>query len=354
MSAIPHLDGIRSERVQTERLDIHLLSAGPERGIPVLFVHGNASSSTFWEEAMLGLPEGFRAIAPDLRGYGDTEDALVDATRGVGDWVDDLLGLTDKLGIERFHLIGHSLGGTVCFGLAAARPAAIASLTLVAPGSPYGFGGARPDGKASHADGAGSGGGVVNPEFARLIGEGDRSTDDPQASPRVVMNSFYWKPPFRPEREEALLSGLLSQKTGDKRYPGDTEPSPNWPGTAPGFFGPINAISARWAGDLAARFAACEPKPPVLWIRGDSDQIVADGSLFDIATLGQLGAVPGYPGEDVLPPQPMVSQVRDLLGEYAAGGGSTSELVIQDAGHTPFIEKPAIFQAAFNAHLQQD
>jgi pimeloyl-ACP methyl ester carboxylesterase len=46
---------------------------------------------------MLKLPEGFRGIAPDLRGYGDTEDKLIDATRGMSDWVDDLLALLDAL-----------------------------------------------------------------------------------------------------------------------------------------------------------------------------------------------------------------------------------------------------------------
>ncbi len=61
--------------------------------MPVLFIHGNASSATYWEEIMLKLPAGYRGIAPDLRGYGDTEDKLIDATRGTGDFVDDLLGL---------------------------------------------------------------------------------------------------------------------------------------------------------------------------------------------------------------------------------------------------------------------
>jgi pimeloyl-ACP methyl ester carboxylesterase len=315
-------------------------------------VHGNASSATFWEETMLSLPAGLRGLAPDLRGYGDTDDVVIDATRGVGDWVDDLLALLDALGVARAHVVGHSLGGAVVFGLVAAAPARVASATLVAPGSPYGFGGSRPDGAPCWPDGAGSGAGVVNPEFARRIGIGDRSADDPMASPRVVMNSFYWKPPFRPAREEALLSSLLTEKIGPDRYPGDAEPSPHWPGAAPGRFGPINAISARWAGDLAARVVAATPKPPVLWVRGDADQIVADGSLFDIGTLGSLGVVPGWPGAEAFPPQPMVSQVRAVLGAYAAAGGAVREVVIADAGHTPYIEQPAAFDAALHAQLR--
>lgn len=351
MSSIPTLPGVRSRLVDTPRIRQHLLETGPDDGVPVLFVHGNASSATFWEEVMLALPAGTRGLAPDLRGYGDTEDLVIDATRGVQDWVDDLVALLDVLGVDSVHVVGHSLGGTVVFGLLAAVPWRLRSATLVAPGSPFGFGGSGPDGAPSWPDGAGSGAGVVNPEVARRIGIGDRSSDDPVSSPRVVMNSFYWKPPFRPAREEALLSSVLSEKVGPDRYPGDAQPSPNWPGAAPGRFGPINAISARWAGDLAARVVAATPKPPVLWVRGDADQIVADGSLFDIATLGSLGVVPGWPGAAQCPPQPMVSQVRGVLAQYAAGGGAVRELVIADAGHTPYIEQPAAFQAALHAHL---
>lgn len=351
MGSIETLDGITSRMVQTDRLSTHVLEAGPADGEVVLFVHGNASSSTFWEEVMLGLPEGYRGIAPDLRGFGDTEDKRIDATRGVGDWVDDLLSLVDALGIESFHLGGHSLGGAVVFGLVAARPAALRSVLLVAPGSPYGFGGTRPDGSLVFDDGAGSGAGVVNPEFARRISIGDRSSDDPQASPRAVMNAFYWKPPFVPAREEALLSSVLSEKTGDERYPGDAVPSDNWPGSAPGRYGPVNAISARWSVGLADRFLAATPRPPILWIRGDSDQIVSDTSSFDLAYLGRLGLVPGYPGEEVFPPQPMVGQVRDVLEAYAGRGGRYRELVLADAGHTPFVEQLAAFNGALHPHL---
>ena len=61
---------------------------------------------------MITLPPAFRAIAPDLRGYGLSDrSALIDATRGVQDWVDDLYALLDSLSVDRFHLVGHSLGG---------------------------------------------------------------------------------------------------------------------------------------------------------------------------------------------------------------------------------------------------
>jgi pimeloyl-ACP methyl ester carboxylesterase len=340
MPTVPTLPGITSKMIDTPRLRMHVLLSGPERGEPVLFIHGNASSAAFWEELMLKLPEKYRGIAVDLRGYGDTEDLTIDATRGFGDWVDDLAGLVQALGLDRFHVMGHSLGGSLVMSMIAAGNPAVLSATLVNPGSPYGFGGTKDiAGTPCWPDFAGSGGGVVNPDFPKLIQSGDRSSDNPQASPRVVMNSFYWKPPFVPEREEDLLSSLLTEKIGPERYPGDAVPSENWPNVAPGKFGPINASSPKYVGDTVQRFIAAEHKPPILWVRGDSDLIVSDNSFFDLGTLGSLGYVPGWPGADVYPPQPMVSQTRSVLEQY----GPFTEVVMADTGHTPYVEKPDEF-----------
>ena len=347
MPTVPTLPGVHSRMIKTPRLEMHVLSSGAA-GTPVIFVHGNASSATYWEDVMLALPPEFRALAPDLRGYGDTEDKVIDATRGTGDFVDDLLGLMDELGIERAHFAGHSMGGAVVMNLLAAAPQRVLSATLVNPGSPYGFGGSKGvDGQPCYDDCAGSGGGVVNPNFPKLIAARDRTTSDPQASPRVVMNSFYWKPPFVPAREEDLLSSLLTEKVGEDRYPGDFTPSANWPNVAPGKYGPINALSPKYVGDSVERFVAAQPKPPILWVRGDSDMIVSDSSFFDLGTLGKLGFVPGWPGEEVYPPQPMVSQTRYVLDAYRQNGGAYEEVVIADTGHTPYIEKPEEFMAAF-------
>jgi pimeloyl-ACP methyl ester carboxylesterase len=56
-----------------------------------------------------------------------------------------------------------------------------------------------------------------------------------------------------------------------------------------------------------------------------------------------LGYVPGWPGVEIYPPQPMVSQTRHILEQY----GNFEEVVIADTGHTPYVEKPAEFMAAF-------
>ncbi|RME80897.1 MAG: alpha/beta hydrolase [Caldilineae bacterium] len=351
MSPIPTLPGIESSFVDTPRLRTHVLTCGPEGGTPVVFVHGNFSASTFWEEIMLALPGGFRGIAPDLRGYGWSEDKLIDATRGYRDWTDDLFALFQAMGIERAHLVGWSLGGGVLYRFLIDHPESVLSLTLVNPVSPYGFGGTKDlQGTPCYDDYAGSGGGVVNPEFVKRIVAQDRSADDAN-SPRNVINSFYYKPPFRAAREEDFLTAALQERTGEDRYPGDFTPSPNWPNMAPGRWGPINAGSPKYVLGDAEAFCAVPSKPPVLWIRGSDDMIVSDNSMFDFGTLGKLGYVPGWPGEDVFPPQPMVGQTRAVLERYAAEGGSYTEHVISDTAHAPHIEKPEAFNALFHPFI---
>lgn len=352
---VPVMDGITVHEIESERLRTRVLTCGPEEGIPVIFVHGNVSSATFWEETMLALPDGYRAIAPDNRGYGGADpDKKIDATRGLGDLSDDLAALMDTLSIEQAHFVGHSLGGSVLWRFMIDYPARMLSVTQVNPGSPYGFGGCKGlDGELCFEDAAGSGAGIVNPEFVQLIKDQDTGTEN-QSSPRNVMMNFYFKPGLQlsEERADALVKSMLSIHTGDDAYPGDAVASENWPGAAPGVKGPNNAISPKYKDD-AEKLYAIEPKPPVIWIRGAEDQIVSDASFFELGTLGQLGAVPGWPGAEVFPPQPMVSQTRTVLDEYQRHDGAYAEVVIENTGHSPYIEKPDEFNGHFHAFIQQ-
>src|ERR1700744_4738913 len=75
------LPGITARRVPTDRLTTNVLEAIGRTGPPVLFVHGNVSSSLFWQPTMLALPGGYRALAIDLRGFGDTDPEPGGATR---------------------------------------------------------------------------------------------------------------------------------------------------------------------------------------------------------------------------------------------------------------------------------
>ena len=345
------LPGVTERMVETPRLKQHVYFSGPEDGIPVIFLHGNFSAGLAWEETMQALPAGFRGIAPDLRGFGWTENVVLDARRGSGDWVDDLQSLMEVLGISRAHFVAWSMGGLPLYRTIADHPAKVRSATLGSPLSPYGFGGTKgPDGVPCHDDFAGTGGGVLPPAFVQRIQMGDRSTDD-QNSPRNFMNAFFWKQGFRYAREEVCLTAILTAKLGPDRCPGDMTPSANWPNVAPGNWGPGNSMSPKYLRQVVPDLLAAAPKPPIVWIHGDSDIVVGDLSMFDSAALGKLGYVPGWPGDEVFPPQPMVSQIRAVLEQYAAGGGAFQEYVIADCGHSPPIEKPAEFNRLFHGLL---
>jgi len=235
-------------------------------------------------------------------------------------------------------LLGWSLGGNIVMQYAIDYPGKVRSLTLESPGSPFGFGGTKgAEGTPVWPDFAGSGGGTANPDFAQRIAQGDRGNE--QYSPRTVMNNFYFKPTFHltPDREEMYLTSLLSTRVTLGNYPGDMTPSNNWPAVGPGTQGFNNALSPKYLNQ--GNFAGISHKPPVLWLHGADDQIVSDTSLFDFGYLGQLGAVPGWPGAEVYPPQPMKSQVRTVLEKYKAKGGQYQEVQLADCGHSPHVEK---------------
>jgi pimeloyl-ACP methyl ester carboxylesterase len=313
-------------------------------GVPVLFVHGNLSDGSAWREQLGLLPRGFRGIAPDLRGFGRSEPAPVDATRGVGDFRDDLVALLDEMGLNAVHLVGHSMGGGIVMDLAARHPGRVLSITVVAPVSPYGFGGTRPDGTPCTPDFAGSGGGTANPDLVKLIRDGDTSDADP-LSPRNVVRTLYFPGADAVRSEEELLAGILGTRVGDDHYPGDATPSPHWPGTAAGPRGVLNTMSPKyfdWSG-----FPESGCRAPVLWVRGDQDAIVSDTSLVDLGHLGALGHLPGWPGQDAFPAQPMIQQTRQVLARH----GYYRERVMEGTGHFPYIQRPDEFAALLHGHL---
>lgn len=322
----------------------HYLEAGAADAPCVVLVHGNVSSSAFWLPLMEKLATDYHVIAPDLRGYGDTEPKGVDATRGVRDWSDDLFALVQTLGIDKAHFVGWSMGGGVVMQFLIDHPGHVASLALQAPVSPYGFGGTGADGSLLNADASGTGGGGANPEFVANLKAG--LTDDTgPTSPRGVMRQFYVADPSCfGEFEDAYVAGMLSTVTGDDNYPGTMSASEHWPAIAPGERGVLNTMSPKYFNTTA--IVGLASKPPILWIHGEADQIVGDASFFDLNTLGKFGVVPGWPGDDVAPPQPMVTQTRNVLESYAANGGTYSELSLPGCGHSPHLERPVEVESA--------
>lgn len=348
-------DGIGSRMVETDRYRANVLErAGgdtvPADTVPVVFVHGNVSSSLFWQPAMLRLPAERRAIAIDLRGFGDSETVDVDATRGLRDYSDDVAAVLRALGIASANLVGWSMGGGVVMQLMLDHNDFVASALLQAPVSPYGFGAtAGADGRLLTPDAAGCGAGGANPDFVARLAAGDTSADE-QTSPRSVYRSSYVKPGFESEYEDLWVESMLSTKTGEGSYPGNSVASENWPGFAPGDKGVLNTM-APTVFDTSG-IVDLKRKPPITWIHGTDDAIVSDASFFDLNYLGQLGIIPGWPGADAAPPQPMVTQTRAVFEAYRAAGGEFTEVTLKNCGHSPQLERADAFDAALLAHLR--
>ncbi len=343
------LPGITATRVPTGRLTVNVLQIDGRDGVPVVLVHGNVSSALFWQQVMVDLPDGYRPIAIDLRGFGDTDPEPVDATRGVRDYSDDVRSTLAALNLDRVHIVGWSLGGGVVLQCLRDEPATFASVTLINPASPFGFGGTfGVDGVLAEPPGLGSGAGTANPQFIERLAAGDRSADGPLA-PRNVLLAHYVKPPFVPDGLDYMVESMLTTRIGEDHQPGDLGATQVWPGIVAGSRGVLNTLAPNHfrIDDLHT----IDPKPPILWVRGTDDVIVSDTSLYDLARLGELGVLPGWPGADVYPVQPMVSQTRGVLDRYASAGGSYREVPIADTGHSPFLEKPAEFMDAFGPHL---
>lgn len=351
MSDTHLFDGIVQRLVSTPRLRTGVLervgddsTTDPER--TVVLVHGNVSSALFWQEVMRDLPRGLRVIAVDLRGFGASESKPVDARRGVRDFSDDLAAVLQALEIPTAHLVGWSMGGGVVMQYALDHP--VLSLTLQAPVSPYGFGGTRRDGSRLTDDDAGCGAGGANPDFVQRLRDGDTSSDE-QTSPRSVLRSGYVAPGYTSEYEDVWIASMLTTSTEPGNYPGDAVTSEHWPGFGAGSTGVLNTMAPKYFN--VSNITGLAEKPPVLWIHGDADAIVSDASFFDLNQLGALGVIPGWPGDEIAPAQPMVSQTRDVLDAYRAAGGDVTEIELPGVGHSPHLEQPGRFRDALLAHI---
>lgn len=99
------------------------------RGEPIVLVHAGIADRRMWDPQWASFGAVGRAIRYDARGYGETLPPS-------GAWSHhaDLLDLVDELGVGRAHIVGTSMGAGIAVEATLARPRAVASLLLVAPG----------------------------------------------------------------------------------------------------------------------------------------------------------------------------------------------------------------------------
>jgi pimeloyl-ACP methyl ester carboxylesterase len=121
-------------------LDFTVDMAGPANGAPVLLLHGFPETRRMWAPVVDALgAAGYRAIAPDQRGYSAGARPAPTEAYATRHLLADALGLMDVLACPRFHLVGHDWGGQLSWLLAAHHPDRLISLAIASRPHPAAF-----------------------------------------------------------------------------------------------------------------------------------------------------------------------------------------------------------------------
>jgi pimeloyl-ACP methyl ester carboxylesterase len=122
-------------RVQGDGVELAVVDEGD--GPAVLLLHGFPDSSHLWRHQIAALTAaGYRAIAPDLRGFGDSERPADVAAYGVRHSVADMLAVLDALEVKRAHVVAHDWGGAVGWSLAGFASERVERLVVLSVGHP--------------------------------------------------------------------------------------------------------------------------------------------------------------------------------------------------------------------------
>lgn len=127
-------------------------AAGPVDGRLVLLLHGFPQGSRQWRHQLATLAEaGYRAVAPDQRGYSDGARPEGAANYARDHLLADVLGMVDELGAHQFDVVGHDWGAYVAWHLASRYPERLRTLTAVSLPHPAAFVDAVVSGKGDQA-----------------------------------------------------------------------------------------------------------------------------------------------------------------------------------------------------------
>lgn len=127
-----------STQIQIGQLHLHIQAEG--EGQPVLLLHGFPDSSYLWRYQIPVLAQaGLQVIAPDLRGFGESDKPMEIEAYRLPLLLEDVVGILDHLGIARTHVVGHDWGAAISWMLAALHPDRVDRLVVLSVGHPTTF-----------------------------------------------------------------------------------------------------------------------------------------------------------------------------------------------------------------------
>jgi pimeloyl-ACP methyl ester carboxylesterase len=234
---------------------------GPPAGDVVLLLHGFPESRHSWREALPPLgAAGYRALAPDQRGYspGARPDPRDLDNYAYEKLIGDAIAIADAAGArgKRFHLVGHDWGGQVSWGVAEKHPERLASLTILSRPHPSSFR------RAFQTD-------PEQPHRSRH----HKAFLDPNAGPQVL---------------ERLKQGLFGQDSNSPSMQGHLS-----------VLGSLEAIEAAlaWYRGRGLGVELAPTKVPTLYLWGDADatvgEIAAKGTRDFVAAEFAMEVLPG-------------------------------------------------------------
>lgn len=120
----------RDQFFDTDGLRLHYLDWGDPTNEPIVFLHGGGLTAHTWDRVCARLADRYRCVALDQRGHGES-DWSPDLRYGLPDYVADLVALTRHLDLDRFTLVGMSLGAFNCLGYALEHESTLERLVLI-------------------------------------------------------------------------------------------------------------------------------------------------------------------------------------------------------------------------------
>jgi pimeloyl-ACP methyl ester carboxylesterase len=313
-------NGVRLRTVRANGIRLRVAEMG--KGPLVIFVHGWPESWYSWRHQLPAIAAaGYRAVAPDMRGYGSSDKPKAIEDYDINHLAGDLAGLVTALGEEKAILVGHDWGANACWMAMLLHPEKFTALAAMSV--PFGGRGASPpiqSMKTAYGD---------NFYYILYFQQPGVAEAEFDADPRAILSRLYLSPDS-PRDAPAITDPKMSAGGWTGRL-GAPKGLPAWLTKADldyyvrefdraGFRGGINYyrnFDRNW--ETTPQLAAARIKQPVIFMAGQQDLVIA-GRTAEALTAqmkrvcDDLRAVTLYPGAGHWVQQERVAEVnRDLL-----------------------------------------